>query len=174
MVKKFFCHEIFWNLWRIDTLELSIQYVKFHCPALPCCRETLPQSFENSAKGGPQANFLLRSKFKFFPKPSHLMANFLYISYLKTVLCCCVRFSHSALFNTGHFWAKKHAIQHGQKIFSVMKSCETYGGLTPRTVNSVCKVSLSCAALLPRNAASKFWKFSKESTPGKFFARFKI
>ena len=56
----FFCREIFWNLWRIDTLKLSNQYVKFHCPTLPCCQETLPQSFENSAKRG---NFLLGSKF---------------------------------------------------------------------------------------------------------------
>ena len=103
MVKKFFCDEVFRNLWQIDALDQSIQHVKFHCPTLPCCRETLPQSFGNSAKGGPQGNFLLRSKFKFIPKPSHMMANFLYISYLKTVLCYCARFSHSELFKTGHF-----------------------------------------------------------------------
>ena len=101
--KNIFRVKIFWNLWQIDTLNLLIQHVKVHPPTLPWCRGTLPESFENSAKEGPQGIFLLGSKFKFLPKPSHLMVNFLYVSLLKTVLCCCARFYHNASFNTGHF-----------------------------------------------------------------------
>ena len=79
-----------------------IQHVKFLRPTLPCCRETLPESFRNAAKGGPQGNFSLGSKYKFLPKPTHLMGNFLYISLLKTVFCCQAQFYHNASFNTGH------------------------------------------------------------------------
>ena len=89
---SFFLSFFFFN----DTATTEIYTLSLH-DALPICRAMLPQSFQNSAKGGPQGNFSLRSKFKFILKPSHLMANFLYISYLKTVLCCCARFSHSEL-----------------------------------------------------------------------------
>ena len=133
MVKNFFCDGVLWILWRIDTLNLSIQHVKFQCPTLPCCRELLPQSLGNSAKGGPKGNFLHRSKFKFILKPSHLMADFLYISYLKTVLCCCARFSHGESFITGHLWAKKTCHTAWSKSFFEMKSFETYGALTLST-----------------------------------------
>ena len=115
--ENFFLAEIFWNLWRIDILHLSHQHVKFCPPTLSCCRETLPKSFENSAKGGPQGKFTLSSKFKFFRKSSHLMANFLYISYLKTVLCWRPWFYHSALINEGHFWAKKTCHTAGSENF---------------------------------------------------------
>ena len=45
----------------------------------------LPGTFENPAKGGSQGNSAIGSKFKFLLKPSHLIAIFLFISYLKTV-----------------------------------------------------------------------------------------
>ena len=62
------------------------------------------------------------------------MANFMLVSYLKTVLCCRHPFSHNELISAGHFWAKKkHAIQQVDKNFFVSKSFETYGGLTPLT-----------------------------------------
>ena len=44
------------------------------------------QSFENSAKGVPQENFSISSKFKSPPKPPDMLANFMLFSYLKTVL----------------------------------------------------------------------------------------
>ena len=63
---------------------------------------------------------------------SDMMANFMVVSYLKTVLRCRHPFSHNEFISAGHFWAKKHAIQQGDKIFFVSKSFETYGGLTDR------------------------------------------
>ena len=65
--------------------------------ALPICRAVLPQSFENSAKGVPQGNFSIGSKIKSFLKPPHILANFMLISYLKTVLRCRHRFSYNEL-----------------------------------------------------------------------------
>ena len=56
---------------------------------LSCCQEMLPQSFENSAK------------LKFFPKLSPLLANHLYISCSKTILCVSAWFYRSGLFNAG-------------------------------------------------------------------------
>ena len=56
---------------------------------LSCCQEMLPQSFENSAK------------LKFFPKLSPLLANHLYISCSKTILCASAWFYRSGLFNAG-------------------------------------------------------------------------
>ena len=56
--------------------------------SLPCCRTALPQSFENSAKGVPQGNFSISSKLKFPLKPPDMLANFMLVSYLKTVLRC--------------------------------------------------------------------------------------
>ena len=67
------------------------------------------------------------------PKPTDMMANFMRVSYLKTVLRCGHPFSHNELISAGHFWAKKHALQQGDKNFFVSKSFETYGGLTPST-----------------------------------------
>ena len=91
----------------LNTLDLSNQHTKFRRPALPCCRAALPQSFENSAKGVPQGNFSISSKFKSPPKPPDMMANFMLVSYLKTVLRCRHPFSHNELISAGHFWAKK-------------------------------------------------------------------
>ena len=42
--------------------------------------------------------------FRSVPKPPHIVANFMLISYLKTVLRCRPRFSHSELICRGHFW----------------------------------------------------------------------
>ena len=81
----------------------------------------------------PQGNFLISSKFKFLPKPPDMLANFMLVSYLKTILRCRLPFSHNELISGGHFWAKKHNIQQGDKIFFDLKSFETYGGLTPST-----------------------------------------
>ena len=64
------------------------------------------------------------------------------------------------------FELKKHAIQHGQNIFLCWSLSKPMADWSPRPVNSACKVSLSYAALLPRNAASKFWKFSKGGNIG--------
>ena len=44
----------FSNLWRIDAIDLYIHPAKNGHPASTCCRDMLPQSFENRAKGGPQ------------------------------------------------------------------------------------------------------------------------
>ena len=49
-VKKFFRCRFFWNLWRINTLNAYIQHAEFHGHAMLCCREMLPQKFQNSAK----------------------------------------------------------------------------------------------------------------------------
>ena len=84
-VKKFFPFQIFWNLWRIETLDLSNQHTKFRHPTLTRCRAVLPQSFEISAKGVPQGNFAMGSKIKSVLKPPYIVANFMLISYLKTV-----------------------------------------------------------------------------------------
>ena len=80
-----------------------------------------------------QGNFAIGSKIKSVPKPPHIVANFMLISYLKTVLRCRTRFSYSELICKGHFWTKKHALQRGEKIFFVSKSFDTYGGLIPLT-----------------------------------------
>ena len=86
--KKLFRFRFFWNLWRIDTLNLTNQHTEFRPHTLTCCREMLPQSFQNSAKGVPQGNFSLGLKFKSLSKAPDPVANFLYISYLKTVSRC--------------------------------------------------------------------------------------
>ena len=66
-----------------STSQISIQsFVVLRCLA---AEEMLPETFENTAKGGPQGNFSIGSKFIILLKPSHLIANFLHISYLKTV-----------------------------------------------------------------------------------------
>ena len=80
---------------RINAIDLSNQHVKFRRPELTCCRAVLPQSFENSAKGVPQGIFVFGSKIKSVPKPPHIVANFMLLSYLKTVLRCWPRFSKS-------------------------------------------------------------------------------
>ena len=73
-------------------------------------------------------------------------------SYLKTVLRCRHPFSHNELISAGHFWAKKHAIQLGDKNFFVSKSFETYGGLTPSTsrISIPSFVVLRCPAAAQR------------------------
>ena len=90
----------------------------------------LTGAFENPAKGGPQGNFLIGSKFKFLPKPSHLIATFLDISYRKPFDAA----AHSSLtmnYSTqATFGLKKPAIQQSQKKFSVPNSFKTYGGFT--------------------------------------------
>ena len=106
-VKKIFSFRVIWNLWRIDTLNLSNQHTKFRHHTVPRCRAALPQSFENSAKGVPQGNFVIGSKIKSVLKPPHIVANFMLVSYLKTVLRCRPWFSYSELICKGHFWAKK-------------------------------------------------------------------
>ena len=132
-VEKFFSC---WNLskpmavWHPRPLKSACKVFSSYAVLLP---RNADSKFWKFSKGGPQEKFSLSSKFKFFPKSSHLMANFLYISYLKTVLCWRAWFYHSALINEGHFWAKKNAIQQGRKIFFLLKSFETYGGLTPST-----------------------------------------
>ena len=62
-----------------------------------------------------------------------MLANLMLVSYLKTILNCRHPFSHNELISGGHFWAKKHAIQQGDKNLFDSKSFETYGGLTPST-----------------------------------------
>ena len=70
----------------IYTLSLhdALPILKFRRPELTCCRAMLPQSFQNSAKGGPQGNFSLGSKFKSLSKLPDPVANFVYISYLRS------------------------------------------------------------------------------------------
>ena len=149
---NFFWFEIFWNLWRINTLDLSNQHFKFGCPALPCCSAPLPQSFEDSAKRVPQGNFSISSIFKFRPRPPDMLANFMYVSYLKTILCCRHPLSHNELISGGHFWAKKHNIQLGDEIFFDSKSFKSYGGLTPSTsqISIPSLVVLRCPAAVQR------------------------
>ena len=145
------------------------QHTKFRRPALTCCRAVLPQSFENSAKGVPQGNFLNSSKFKFPPKPPDMLANFMLVSYLKTVLRCWQPFSHNELISAGHFWAKKHAIQQGNKIIFVSKSFETYGGLTPLTsrISIPSFVVLRCPAAVQR--CLKVLKIQQRGYPKEIF-----
>ena len=89
-----------------------IQHVKFHCPTLLCCRETLPQSLEIQQRGDLREIFCSGQNLNSFQ--NHLIWRQIlrYTSFPKTVLFCSAQFSHSELFNTGHFWAKKicHAI----------------------------------------------------------------
>ena len=75
MVIFFFFFFLFSLFFFNDTATTEIYTLSLH-DALPICREMLPQSFENSAKGGPQGNFLSGSKSEFLPKPSPLDANF--------------------------------------------------------------------------------------------------
>ena len=174
MVKKLFFYEIFWNLWRIDTLTLSIQYLKFYCPTLPCCRGTLPQGFKNSTKGDPREIFCSVQNLNSFWNHLIWWQFFCTFHFWKPFCAAAYDFLTVHYLTQVTYGLKKHAIQHGQIIFSVMKPFETYGGLTPSTCQFSIKVSLSYAALQLRNAASRFWKFSKRGTPGKLFARFKF
>ena len=75
----------------------------------------LPQSLENSAKEVPQGNFAIGSKIESVPKPPHIVANFMFISYLKTVSHCRPQFSYSELICKGHFWTKKKCHTAGRK-----------------------------------------------------------
>ena len=52
--------------------------------------------------------FFDQLKIKTPPKPPDMMANFMLVSYLKTVLRCRNLFSHNELISAGHFWAKKN------------------------------------------------------------------
>ena len=137
--------------------------------ALPCCRAALPQSFENSAKGVPQGNFSISSKFKSPLKTTDIMASFMLVSYLKTVLRCRHPFSHNEFISAGHFWAKKHATQQGNKNFFVSKSFETYGRLTPSTsrISIPSFVVLHCPAAAQR--CLKVLKIQQSAYPREIF-----
>ena len=115
-----------------STSQISIpSLVVLRCPAAAqrCCKVLKIQQ-----RGYPREIFSIRSKFKFLPKQPDMLANFMLVSYLKTILRCRHPFSHNILINGGHFWAKKkHNTQQGDKNFFVSKSFETYGGLTPST-----------------------------------------
>ena len=153
----------------MNTLDLSNQPTKFGRPALPCCRAALPQSFEDSAKGVQQENFSISSKFKFLPKPPDMLANFMLVLYLKTILRCRHPFSHNELISGGHFWAKKHHIQLGDKIFFDSKPFETYGGLTRLTsqISIPSLVVLRCPAAAQR--CLKVLKIQQRGYPGEIF-----
>ena len=136
---------------------------------MPCCRAALPRTFEDSAKGVPQGNFSISSKFKFLPKPPDMLANFMLVSYLKTILRCRHPFSHNELISSGHFWAKKHHLQQGDKIFFDLKSFETYGRLTPSTsqISIPILVVLRCPAAAQR--CLKVLKIQQRGYPTEIF-----
>ena len=117
-----------------------------------------------------QGNFLISSKFKSLPKPPDMMANFVLVSYLKTVLRSRHPFSYNELISAGHFWAKKkHAIQQGDKKFFVSKSFETYGRLTPLTsqISIPSFVVLRCSAAAQR--CLKVLKIQQRGYPREIF-----
>ena len=103
-----------------------------------------PTEYDNN----PREFFCSVQKFKLFPKFFHLMANFLFISYLKTVLCCRAWFYLSTLLNTGSLQLKEHTIQQGQKVYSCWNLFKHVTDWHPRALKS----ASSCSGLLPGNA----------------------
>ena len=71
----------------------------------------LPKSFENSAKGVPQGYFAVGSKVKSVPKPHHIVANFMLISYLKPFCAAGLDSPTVNYYVRATFALKKHAIQ---------------------------------------------------------------
>ena len=53
MVKNIFRFVFFLSLWQIDTLNLTNKHIECRRHTLTCCREMLPQRFQNSVKREP-------------------------------------------------------------------------------------------------------------------------
>ena len=107
VIKIFFVSKSFKTYGGLTPLTSRISIPSFVVLRCRAAAQRCLKVFKNSAKGVPQGNFSISSKFKSPPEPPDMMANVMLVSYLKTVLCCRHPFSHNELISAGHFWAKK-------------------------------------------------------------------